>query len=80
MRAKLLLVPWLCGEESLFSACEAPHLGDRIRLLHASGPVVHNEFRIHFIPKLAVEIAAVLIGVCIGFVMLARKDFAAWRK
>jgi len=55
-------------------------LGDRIRLLHASGPVVHNEFHMHFISNLAFDVVIVLVGVCIGFVMLARKDFATWRE
>jgi hypothetical protein len=27
----------------------------------------------HFVPKLAIEVAAVLFGVCVGFVKLARK-------
>jgi hypothetical protein len=41
---------------------------------------VHNEFRVHFVPKLAIEISVVLFGVCVGFIRLARKDFAAWRE
>jgi hypothetical protein len=33
-----------------------------------------------FFSKLFFEIGIVLVGVCVGTVLLAKKDLAAWRK